>query len=367
MTNKKYLQKYYTINIKVYQMFLHFLINVIYLTYIINVRGVNMKKILILILTFCALLTFTGCGETILQIDGYYWHKNPMGWIADYKEELEYRIDLTKNTRYNSSEVENADIQMVIDSENSSYKATVESVRENGVEAYKYTTVTKMIGSYIEKVENGVEYPFNDLIETKCVFKGSSLEPLYSEKIVKSTSLIQTNEGYAVVELDFSYVVTYSGKNATVTFTENKDESNILDIETEKVYKDVLKNTYVDNEVILFAPRGYNIAGKENFSVAFNSLDVISKKVRSVYFTSNTGDESKAVSVECNANINNEDRAVQTVRVAVALSGTFTGANIECYYATQDGDRKRLIECYTKVNDNLGYLKYSLKTVSVTE
>ena len=121
------------------------------------------------------------------------------------------------------------------------------------------------------------------------------------------------------------------------------------------------------DEVILFAPRGYNIAGKNNFSVAFNSLDVVSKKVRSVYFTAVTGDDAVAVSVECPANINNEDRAVQTVRVAVALSGTFTGANIECYYATQDSDRKRLIECYTKVNDNLGYLKYSLKTVSVTE
>ncbi len=326
-----------------------------------------MKKIFILILTFCTLFTLSGCGETILQIDGHYWQKSPMGWIDDYKEELEYGIELTKNTRYNSSEVENADIQMVIDSENSSYKATVESVKENGVEAYKYTTVTTMKGSYVEKAENGEVYPFEDLIETKCVFKGSSLEPLYSEKIVKSTSLIQTNQGYAVVELDFSYTVTYSGKNATVTFTENKDESNILDFESERVYKDVLKNAYIDNEVILFAPRGYKIAGKNNFSVAFNSLDVVSKKVRSVYFTAVTGDDAASVSVECPANINNEDRTVQTVRVAVALSGTFTGANIECYYATQDSDRKRLIECYTKVNNNLGYLKYSLKNVSVTE
>ena len=72
-----------------------------------------------------------------------------------------------------------------------------------------------------------------------------------------------------------------------------------------------------------------------------------------------------------NYQINGGEVPAETIacnHVEIKINDTFKGSSIECYYATDRAvNRYRLIESYTYLNANLGYLKLKLKSADVTE
>ena len=63
-----------------------------------------------------------------------------------------------------------------------------------------------------------------------------------------------------------------------------------------------------------------------------------------------------------------QDEQVSAGRLMIAMQDTYTGAVIESYYATDKAThRHRLVRVYTKLNESLGYLCYTLKSVTISE
>lgn len=338
-------------------MFLHFLLNMIYLEQIINYRECIMKKLLTLFMSLLLVFSLTGCSETYLKVDALFWQNSTQGYDNTFYEELVYDVTCEKTTISNSTAVSNEEVELVIN--NGSYTVISKSAPEKGTSVVCVQTTLRIDGKYVDKTDNDREMPFVDEITSTCYFVSNNFKPISSTKNVKANSLGIESEKYAIFYYEYNYEVNYNGNNANVTFNEIKDDSNIINADAVKEYKDATKNAYLDNEMLLFAPRGYNLLSNTNFSVSFSSLDVISQTTRGMYFTTMANNQSNPTLVTVNA----LGQEIETVKVIFTLTGQFTGTPIECYYASKAGNRNRLVVCYTEMYGNLGYLKYTLKEI----
>ncbi len=319
-----------------------------------------MKKFLTLILSVLLAFSLTGCGQTFVKIDGLYWQNSTQGYDNTYYEELIYDVECVKSTKYNSAEISNNEIALVIN--DGTYKVVSKSMPDKGSGVVLVETTLYLDAKYVIKKDNSVysELNFVEEITSSCYFVATNFKPISSSKKVKASSLGVLEGNYVIFPFEYEYNVEYSGNNAKVNFTEIKDDFNVINADAVKEYKDATKEAYLDNEMILFAPRGYNLLGNTNFSVSYTSLDVISQTTRGMYFTTMSNDNVNPSTVTM-TNANGQD--VEAVRVIFALTGQFTGAQIECYYASKAENKNRLMECYTSMYGDLGYLKYTLKEV----
>ena len=315
-----------------------------------------MKKFLTLFLSILLVFSLSGCGKTYIKVDSFYW-QNQGGYDNTYYEELVYEVTCEKTTVSNSTPVSNDEVELVINS--GTYTVISKSAVDKGSDMLCVQTILQLDGKYIDKVNNNTELTFNDEIVSTCYFTATNYKPLSSTKQVKANSLAIEGDKYQVYAYEYNYEVTYEGDNATVEFTEISDEHDIINADKVKEYKGATKEAYLDNEMLLFAPRGYNLLNENTMAVHFTSLDVITQTTRGMYFTTTTNKENKITAVTLNA----LGKEIETVKVMFYLTGQFTGSPIECYYATKTQDRNRLVACYTTLYGDLGYLKYTLKEI----
>lgn len=317
-----------------------------------------MKKLLTLFLSILLVLSLAGCGQTSVKIDAMYWQNSTQNYDNTFSESLMYDVTCESSTISNSTKIENEEIAFVVNQ--GTYTITSKSVidAQKGENVVCVETVLEMDGKYVVKADNS-ELSFVEEITTTCYFVANSFKPISSTKNVKATTLGVENGKYMLFDFEYKYDVDYSGNDANVTFTEIKDDYSVINVETSRQYKDVTKNAYLDNEMIIFAPRGYNLLGNTNFSVSFESIDVISKTTRGMFFTTMSNNQSNPTTITINA----FGQDIETVRVNFQLTGQFVGTPIECYYASKSENKNRLVVCYTQMYGNLGYLKYTLKEV----
>ncbi len=316
-----------------------------------------MKKLLTLFLSVLLVFSLTGCSETSLKVDALYWQNSTQGYDNTFYEELVYDVTCEETSISNSTPVSNEGVKLVINS--GTYSVKSKSAPEKGNNVVCVETTLYIDGKYIDVNDNNREIPFVDDINSTSYFVANNFKPISTTKSVKANSIGIENGKYAIFYYEYDYEVIYNGNNASVTFNEIKDDSDIINANSVQEYKDVTKNAYIDSEVLLFAPRGYNLLVNTNFSVSFSSLDVISQTARGMYFTTMANNQSNPTIVTVKAL--NQD--IETVKVIFTLTGQFTGTPIECYYASKTENRNRLIACYTKMYGNLGYMKYTLKEI----
>ncbi len=317
-----------------------------------------MKKFLTLFLSILLVFSLTGCNKTYIKVESFYW-QTQSGYDNTYYEELVYDVTCVNKTISNSTEVSSAQVELVVNE--GTYTVISKSVvgLDKGSDVICVETVLNVDGKYIDKVNDNTELAFVDEITTICYFTATNFKPISSSKRVKANSLATQNNKYQLYPYEYEYNVTYEGENAKVEFNEIKDEHQIIDVDAIKTYKGATKNAYLDNEMMLFAPRGYNLLNENTTSIYFDSLDVISQTTRGMYFTTATNSDGKLTP----ATITCLNQEIETVKVMFYLTGQFTGSPIECYYATKTQDRNRLILCYTTMYGDLGYLKYTLKEI----
>ncbi len=315
-----------------------------------------MKKLFTLFISIFLIFSLTGCSTTVVKIDSLYWQGSTQGYDNTYSEELVYKVTCEKTTPSNSTPISNSEVELVIN--NGTYTIYSRSAPEKGNSVILVQTTLSIDGKYVDKVNN-TELPFVDEVISTSYFVANNFKPISASKSVKANSLATLDDKYVVLYYEYDYQVTYENNNAKVIFNEIKDDNDIVAVEEVKVYKDVCKNAYLDNEMMLFAPRGYSLLANTDFSVSYKSLDVISQTTRDMYFTTMTNNSSTPTSLTLNACGVDYD----TVKVLFYLKGQFTGTPIECYYASKSENRNRLVACYTSMYGNLGYLKYALKEV----
>ena len=321
-----------------------------------------MKKTLTLIITTVfLLLNMASCGlPSTINYEGKYWYADATASSNIY-EQITYDVKVVSRTESNSNEVKNEFVSLVLDS--GSFVTTLSKDGDN----YLYETSLNVSGNYVYGNE---KHPLNDDLQSKAVFSVNGFNPVYSEKKSNSTTtLALLNNAYTLINYSYDYKVEYKGNNAQTTYTSKIANDPAKTITN--TYKNYTDNAYIDNELVTFMPRAINFNNKETYSLAFTTIDVLTQKLHDMTYTTATNNSKidvKNFTFTYDNVINDEkvtytENKIQVIKVLLMINDTFSGSTIELYYAMDhQTHRHRLIKAYTPLNDQMGYMEYTIKS-----
>ena len=118
-------------------------------------------------------------------------------------------------------------------------------------------------------------------------------------------------------------------------------------------------------------PRAINFNNKESYTVSFSTIDVLTQKMHDMMYTTVGGNKNIDVknftftydNVINDVKVTYAEEKIQVVKVLLSIDSEFSGGTIELYYAMDhQNDRHRLIKAYTPLNDEMGYVEYTIKS-----
>ena len=350
-----------------------------------------MKKLTtILALLLASMFLLTGCISTSIKYDGEYWNSTP-ATFQSIEETIVYDVTTTTKTLSSDTEVKNQYLRLIIDE--GTYTVTLKGALAK-VNYYELTTELRIKGKYEygpENSEDVVSIPVDDYLKTTTKFesRANNFKPIYSSRTTYNeetqtkhfnTSMFSYMEGFIESHLSYDYSIEYDGKNAKSIMTQSQlridEETNEITgedkIEDTFNYNNYDGGAYIDNNLITFLPRAFNL--EDSFYQEFTTIDVPTHSVKKMLYT--VSESSNAVSQFTFDNLTYDYKikdVPQTVEsgftaylLYAAIDNTFSGTPIELYYATDASfHRHRLIKSYTALNDSMGYLEYTIKSVSL--
>ena len=314
----------------------------------------------------CAAVLLTGCASTPTAsvFGGSYF-------LSDYENLSVGTVNETSVYNVTFDKNENSKVGFTLDT--GKYTTHVFTSEYNGTRCYRLDTTLEMKGAY---VIDDQPTDVDDTITTTAYFYGldNAFKPMYSERHVRSHSAVYANNKYEIKYYEYDLTTCYDDNKATVTFAPNTETSTgtySLDA-GETVYKDVFKNTYFDNETLLFAIRAFKLS--TSFSTTFESIDAISKTKRTLYVSSSSGTNSDSSAAKETLDVSYTNGGekiskVETFKLNLAVSGTFTGNPIVLNYS-DPSDKKtgqQLIKMQTQMTGSagtIGTLTYSISSVT---
>lgn len=320
-----------------------------------------MKKFIALIFCLVTLsLTLTACGSTSFDFDGQYWKTQPAAG-EEATETLTYALEVN-NTTLSDSNVLQGEAKLVLD-ESSYYKTVFDYLADKNL--YYFKTELCVKGDYVKGDD---KYPVDDKTVTETWFKTfrDELAPVKTVKTVENNTVyLGSGYKYPTISFAYDYTVGYDGGNATVNFNVVKDEYGALNgLSGETKYKNVDKKPYVDNELLLFVPRAYNLS--KGLTKTVNSVDVVGKSLRSLNLSA-SANGAKNVTLATgyieNGNAESGKTEIPSMKLSIEINDTFSGRPIEAYFASATEEKHRPTLIYTALNANIGYLTYRLKSV----
>lgn len=329
------------------------------------------------------LFSLAGCSQgATTSLDGAYFLSNSanVGIISNVNEVNTYDVTFTPS-KANESQII---ISLVGKEGFNTYVTTLTNTEYEGTACYLLETTLKTNISYTLGGEDlGT---FEDYSVSKVYFLSVSdkLKPLYSETTASAHSPVRNNDGkYEVSELKYSYSTVYGDSEAVVDFKPEKGEFGIK--EGKRTYEKYNKSTYYfDNATMLFIPRAISLT--DSSSLSFSAIDALSGVNRSMTMTSDsskpsenviyseTSEESGVINatyyVNAYKNFRDEETGNQVIPCKVvnfAVSGTFSGSNIKCWYADTALLKAgaRLIKMETSAPYGLGTFTYVIKNTVV--
>lgn len=241
----------------------------------------------------------------------------------------------------------------------------------NDTPCYKFTAKVNTTGKYIFGQN---EYPVEDEMSSECYFLGMSdkLFPLASSKTVNGLTPQKTGDVFTFHRVAYSVSTVYDYKNgkATVTVTpDDRSEKGYEVPKSERTYEKLsAKNTYFDNESLFMIARSCNL--EAGFSARFTSIDALSGKANVLTLSVDTSAASKEISLSdytldgVTQGTEQSPKKITCDNVQIAISDTFSGNPLLLSYASDNANRKRLIEMTTYLPYLAGKLNYRLKSVT---
>lgn len=330
-----------------------------------------------------AVIFSVGCQGTVATtLSDSYFLKNigNNNVIGNVNETCYYDVTFTSdNTEAGVT------ISLIDDEGYNTYTTHLVNTTYNGTECYLLETslVTKVAYTI-----NGETFgPYEDTIETKAYFLGvqKKLQTLYSTRSVWAHSPTKSGSKTVINEYKYQISTTYTDNtSANVSFVKEVGE---FDIDEQREYTKLNKSTYYfDNEVMLFMPRAINLT--DTSSLSFTSIDPLAGANRTIVMQYNS-DKPNEKLVFSDVNdaegvikhfyyINNrkisaeEDQTSQIIPCQIvnfAISGTFSGSPIKCWYANTSLQecRARLIKMETIAPYYLGVFTYIINKTEVSD
>lgn len=279
---------------------------------------VDMKKSFFVLICFIiSAAVVAGCSSAApspFNRSGFLEQKN-VRYVAPVYETCSYNVTFVKNEKSVHNVDFNLDKNSYLKTELSVYESDG-AIGEAGKSYYLFTTEVSLAG---DCNLNGETKPFNTGVLTKVYFDGmgADLKPVYSERTAKTFALEGKSSDLKLVDHDYFYAVKYEGDDAKVTLTAN-DSENVYSAAGTYALEKVSDGNYIDNELLLFAPRAMTLT---SLSTSFKTVDALSKTAQTISLTL-----AKEETVEFAAN--------SSVRSSPAGSEVFSEYRTACNVAT---------------------------------
>lgn len=308
-----------------------------------------------------AFFIFSGCSSSsTLSFGGsYFLSDHSIVAVGDVSETCEYTITFKKG--------EQEDISFTLAEENSYYKTKLEKSNYNDQLCYKLTTELNYEGTY--SIVGSADIPVKSTISTEVYFSSlkDKLKPIFSARHVKAYSPALSNGKFTIKYYNYALETSYSGNNANVKFTaeDYKDGDYSLVPGSVTEYKNLYKTNYFDNETALFLPRTLSL---DSASVTYNSIDGLSKTVRSMKLTSA---ETATAKLDFSSYTTNS-KNVATINadvVTFALNETYSNSLLTAYYAQKTDTQNqysRLLQLDVSADYGIGTFTYLIKSAVYT-
>ena len=236
---------------------------------------------------------------------------------------------------------------------------------------FTYETTLTLPGVYTFNEEHRY---FTDVVTTTAVFENAqnSLRPISSVKRVKSTTprnVDATKWEECYTEYDYEVKIDYTGDTGNVTWTNFSSVQNI--ITTPKSFTiDDKEYTYLDNEQVLFAIRGFQKNAMSTTQTLL-SYDASKMMMRKIEVAPSSAESSKDFNFTVNGNPIPADTAIDYVPVSSSYTDDMGGAPQLLWYAQMGTDevgnpinqyRNVLLRMEVDAPYAIGTIVYSLKS-----
>ena len=298
---------------------------------------------------------------------GRYWQTNATV-AQDVNETLEYDVSFKASTGMNGT-------GYTFTYDNGKYVTTLKSeLADNGKTVYRYTTSLNIDVTY---TKNGsAPETKSDWVETEVVFStiGEALRPISSEKkfvshtpvnsILSDSENCYTRYAYAV-----NTTYTDDGKGTSIV-TMNFDDEEKKAVLEEQTFSCGSKYTYLDNEQVLFAIRGFQ-KNATSTTQTLLSYDASKKMMRKIEVAPSSVESSKDFNFTVNGNPIPADTAIDYVPVSSSYTDDMGGAPQLLWYAQMGTDevgnpinqyRNVLLRMEVDAPYAIGTIVYSLKS-----
>ena len=323
-----------------------------------------MKKIIIMAITLCLVLSLTacscsGCKSTPPTPEASYF-------LADYKikdvmpvnEVAKYEIKFTNNGETASNGITpNATGIFTTTLTNTTLDLSYGETT-NIVKCYMLTTSYELNGSYTYKNQT---YPIADRIYSTVCFLGvkDNLKPIQAMRQVVCTTPYLEYSANKVNDIEFlnynfEYVIDYTGKDAIMMFNDNLGN---LDKPESTIIKNFYSNTFVENELLYFYPRAFKL--NSGFSTTRQVVTVDGKIDLNMKVSSFNSDFQWKVDGDKTHN-------VKVDVVQYTNTGRYTTAPISVYFANVN-DTNNLFRAPVKIQSFVtlvGGFEYNLVSFS---
>jgi|GEM_PF-3572509 len=327
-----------------------------------------MKKLLLIITSILCAITLVGCattGTASSVFGGSYY-------LSDYENLGIGNLNETSVYRVTFAPSEASPENVAYDLDEGSYTTHAYVSEYEGKRCYRLDTTLLTKGTI---TVDGEATPFDDTVTTTAYFLGvdSALKPLFSSRSVKAHSLVYADNKYQALYYDYALKTTYGENDATVEFLpDNEASTGTYSLEEGTTeYKNVFQKTYLDNEVMLFAIRSFNLS--TSFSASFDSVDSISKIKRTLSLsvagssTANSANTSAKETLDVTFTNGGEIiNKVDTFKLNLMISGTYTGSTIVLNYSDRAEKKtgQQLIRMQTSLPFNMGTFTYLITSVA---
>lgn len=316
-----------------------------------------MKKIICGIVIAALAVTLCACNATASAFysQSYFLEDARTTGVGTVNETLQYEVSYTHKQ-------EDSSLKISIDSANSSYKTTLTNAVYGDKNCYLLKTELKTVG---EMNNNGQITPVNDCVTTECYFLGlnTNLAPLYSKKTVQAHSpFLKNTNVYEVRYYDYQIETIYTDDKATATFKIGEGNQGSYDISDGDVteYPNYNKTAYIDNEMLLFAPRAMNL---KSVSASFCTIDVLSKVNRKMKIANDTV-ATEAINEKNIFFLNSKGMSDLIVNnTVISIDSNYTGTPIKATYVSTDNAQARcvMLKLTQYAFYELGEFNYTLK------
>ena len=334
-----------------------------------------MKKFIALLSALIlSAVVFVGCSAT--AADPF----TRAGFLADPSIKTVHPVSETNvyTVTYEKNEKSSIGVEYAIDADASFLKTELSVAKgdgdkgEAGKDYYLFKVELNVSGMY---TIDGASAPATNVVSSEVYFCGleNSLKPVFSHRSADVVTLEDRSGKYGLTHYKYETTTRYGEKTATVTVTPDPQGDETYAVQGEYTMEKVFATNYIDNELLLFAPRAMDLdlsqSAQTGFYTTFNSLDVLSKKLNAMRLSFSKDEtivfaDGASTRGYKNTEFYEPRTSVNVKTLTLSIASKYAGASQTLSFATakETNEQQRLIAATYPATLNIGTFRFLIKS-----